>query len=278
MTPFQAVILGIIQGLTEFIPISSTAHLKVIPVLLGWKEPGAAFTAVIQIGTWVASVIYFWGDIVRLTKGFVLGIYQGKPFLTPESRLSWLIILATIPIVVAGLTLEKHIKGPLRSLYVVAFAAIGFALLLFLAELVMRRRAVGKGLYQVGIIESLAVGLAQMFALVPGASRSGVTITAGLFAGLSRETAARFSFLLSLPAVLGAGLYQLYKEREELLSGHEAIVNLSIATIVSGIVGYATIAILLAYLRRNTTMVFIVYRVALGLVLLGLLYRGVLKP
>ena len=279
MTPFEAVILGIIQGLTEFIPISSTAHLKVIPVLLGWKEPGAAFTAVIQIGTWVASVIYFWGDIVRLTRGFVLGLYQRKPLLTAESRLAWLIIVGTIPIVLAGLLLEKHIKGPLRSLYVIAFAAIGFAILLLAAEWFMRRRREpGKGLYQVDLVETLAVGLAQTLALIPGASRSGVTITAGLFAGLSRETAARFSFLLSLPAVLGAGLYQLYKERDTLLSGQEAVINLAIATVVSGVVGYASIAFLLGYLRRNTTMVFIVYRIALGLTLFALLYRGVLQP
>ena len=141
-----------------------------------------------------------------------------------------------------------------------------------------RRRAVGKGLYQIGLTETLVVGLAQMLALVPGSSRSGVTITAGLFAGLSRETAARFSFLLSLTTILGAGLYQLYKERDELLSSQSNVLNLSIATVVSGVVGYASIAILLAFLRRNTTMVFIVYRVALGLTLLALLYQGVLQP
>ena len=278
MTPFEAVVLGIIQGLTEFIPVSSSAHLKFIPMLLGWKEPGPAFTAVIQIGTWVASVIYFWGDIVRLSRAFFVDLCQGKPFRSPESRLAWFILVGTIPIVVAGLSFKKYIEGPWRSNYVIASSMIGLALLLLLAEWLTRRRAVGKGLYQIGLSETLVVGLAQMLALVPGSSRSGVTITAGLFAGLSRETAARFSFLLSLTAVLGAGLYQLYKERDELLSSQSNVLNLSIATVVSGIVGYASIAILLAFLRRNTTMVFIVYRIALGLTLLVLLYRGVLKP
>ena len=278
MTPFEAVILGIIQGLTEFIPVSSSAHLKLIPGLLGWEDPGSAFTAVIQIGTWVASVIYFWGDIVRLTRAFCSDLYRREPFRSVESRLAWFIIIGTIPIVIAGLSLKKYIEGPWRSNYVIASSMIGLALILLLAEWLTRRRRVGKGLYQIGLFETLVVGLAQTLALVPGSSRSGVTITAGLFAGLSRETAARFSFLLSLTAVLGAGLYQLYKERAELLEGEGAVLNLTIATLVSGIVGYASIAILLAFLRRNTTMVFIVYRIALGLTLLALLYKGVLQP
>jgi undecaprenyl-diphosphatase len=278
MTPVQAVILGIIQGLTEFLPISSTAHLKVIPDLLGWNDPGAAFTAVIQWGTWLASVIYFWNDIVRLTRGFFRGLAERRPFADPDSRLAWLIIAGTIPIVLAGLLLEKYIKGPWRSLYVIAGSAIVLAMLLALAEWWTRRTtAGGKDLAQVGWFESILVGLAQTIALIPGASRSGTTITGGLFAGLNRATAARFSFLLSLPAVFGAGLHQLWKERHELLASQDSITNLVIATVVAGIVGYLTIAWLLRFLRTHTTWVFIGYRLALGVALLVLLSLGMVK-
>jgi undecaprenyl-diphosphatase len=279
VTHLQAVVLGIIQGLTEFLPISSTAHLKVIPVLLGWDDPGAAFTAVIQWGTWVASVIYFRDEIRRLTVGFFEGIWDGRLLGTPESRLAWMIVAGTVPIVVFGLLLEKHIKGPLRSLYVIAAAAIGLAVILAAAEVRSRLEQTKgrlKGLGQVGWGDSLLVGFAQVLALIPGASRSGVTITGGLFAGLSRATAARFSFLLSLPAVFGAGVHQLWKERRELLSTQEGVVNLVIATVVSGVVGYAAIAFLLHYLKTHTTYLFILYRLALGAALLALLWGGVL--
>jgi undecaprenyl-diphosphatase len=279
MTTMQAIYLGIIQGLTEFLPISSTAHLRIIPALLGWPDPGAAFTAVIQWGTWVACVIYFRHDIVRLLLAFIAALRSGRPFATHDARLAWMIVVGTLPIVVFGLLLEKHIKGSFRSLYVIAGAAIGLALVMLLAEtLAARRRQEGTDLEGLSWGESLVVGFAQVLAIIPGASRSGVTITGGLFAGLTRATAARFSFLLSLPAVFGAGLHQLYKERAELLASEESVLHLVIATVVSGVVGYAAIAFLITYLRRHTMGVFIVYRLALGFLLLVLLAQGVLQP
>jgi undecaprenyl-diphosphatase len=277
MTAFEAAVLGVIQGLTEFLPISSTAHLRVIPALLGWKDPGSAFTAVIQWGTWVASVLYFRDDIVRLSRAFLAGLWSGRPLGTHDARLAWMIAVGTVPIVVFGLWLEPHIKGPFRSLYVIAAAAIGLAVVMLLAEWwAARRRGEGTDLERMGWGESLLVGFAQVLALVPGASRSGVTITGGLFAGLTRETAARFSFLLSLPAVFGAGLHQLVKYRRELVGSDEGLLNLVLATVVSGVVGYAAIAFLMNYLRRHTTGVFIGYRVALGVTLLVLVGMNVL--
>jgi undecaprenyl-diphosphatase len=278
MDHLQAIVLGIIQGLTEYLPISSTAHLRVIPALLGWNDPGAAFTAVIQWGTLLAAVIYFRRDITVIVRA-VLTDLRGRTFgSSPEARLGWVIAVGTIPIVVFGLAFQKYIKDDLRSLYVISAAAIGLALVLAVAEgLVRRRERAGwkaKGLREVGWAEGLVVGFAQVLAIIPGASRSGVTITGGLFAGLSRETAARFSFLLGLPAIFGAGLYELYKERHELLATESAVIDLVIATVVSGIVGYATIAWLLSYLKRHTTWVFIAYRVALGALLLFLLWKG----
>jgi undecaprenyl-diphosphatase len=282
MTTFEAVVLGIVQGLTEFLPISSSAHLRIVPELVGWEDAGAAFTAVIQWGTWVATVIYFRGDVVRLTRAFVQGLRTRRPFATHDARMAWMIAVATVPIVVFGLLLKKHIEGPFRSLYVISGSMIGLALVLVLAEvLAARRRRRGQpeiDLEHMGWDEALLVGFAQVFALVPGTSRSGVTITGGLFAGLDRPTAARFSFLLSLPAVFGAGLHQIIDQRHKLFATEAHAVNLIVATVVSGIVGYAAIAFLISYLRSHTTALFIVYRIALGVTLLVLLARGVLEP
>lgn len=276
MTPFQALVLGIVQGLTEFLPISSSAHLRIVPELLEWKDPGPAFTAVIQWGTFFACILYFRRDIARLTLAFFLGLWTRRPLATHEARLAWMIAVGTIPIVVSGLLLQKQIKETFRSMYVIAAAMIGLALLLWLAEWLSARRKSGTHLERLNWLQALVVGFAQALALVPGASRSGVTITGALFAGLTRETAARYSFLLSLPAVFGAGLHQLLKERHELLAGDEGAVSLILATVVSGVVGYASIAFLLHYLRTRTTAIFIVYRLALGILLLALLWRGVI--
>jgi undecaprenyl-diphosphatase len=280
MTTWQAVALGIIQGLTEFLPVSSTAHLRIIPALAGWDDPGAAFTAVIQWGTLVAVLLYFRHDIAALTVAWLDGLWRGRPLGTPDARLAWMIAAGTVPVVVFGLWLQKYIRHEFRSLYVIAAAMIVLALVLVVAEwLVVRRQRAGqpgKELGQVTWADALAIGLAQALALVPGTSRSGVTIAAGLFAGLTRATSARFSFLLSLPAVFGAGVHELYKARQELLATQESVVNLVIATVVSGVVGYAAIAFLLRYLRTHSTGVFIVYRLLLGGALLVLLARGVL--
>jgi undecaprenyl-diphosphatase len=282
MSLFQAIVLGIVQGLTEFLPVSSTAHLLIVPRLLGWGDPGAAFSAVIQIGTLVAVLGYFWTELWRIGRATLMGLATGRPLATYEARLGWMIAVATVPIVVVGLLFQDAIETTLRSLYVISASMIGLAILLSLAELYVRREvARGKALKQldhVGWLDALVVGCAQAVALVPGSSRSGVTITGGLFCGLSREAAARFSFLCSLPSIFAAGVYELYKERDALLGSQDDAINLLAATIAAGVVGYWSIGFLLRILRTRTTLVFIVYRWIVGLALLGLLSAGVLKP
>jgi undecaprenyl-diphosphatase len=282
MTTLQAIIIGIIQGLTEFLPISSTAHIRIVPELLGWEDPGAAFTAVIQWGTLVAAILYFWQDIVSLTRAFLTETFSGKFCQSHEAKLAWMIILGTLPIVVLGLTFKKHIETSLRSLYVISASMVLLAVVLLLAEWLVQWRErwkyKQKSFADLSWWDTLTVGFAQAVALIPGASRSGVTITGGLFVGMKRETAARYSFLLSLPAVFGAGVLELYKERHELLASGAAAWSLVVATVVSGIVGYATIAFLLNYLKRHTTYLFIIYRVALGGLLFALLLTGRVQP
>jgi undecaprenyl-diphosphatase len=281
MTSLQAIVIGIIQGLTEFLPISSTAHIRVVPALLGWDDPGAAFTAVIQWGTLVAAVVYFFPDIVRLTRAVLSEMRDRKFCQSHDAKMAYMIALGTVPVVALGLSFRKHIETSLRSLYVISAAAIVLALVLMAAEGVHRWREKTlrkqKDLASLDWWDAVLVGFAQALALIPGASRSGVTITGGLFLGMTRETAARFSFLLSLPAVFGAGVLELYKERHELLASQGDIINLVIATVVSGLIGYATIAFLLEYLKRHSTYLFIIYRLALGATLLLLLFTGLLK-
>jgi len=264
MTLWQAIVLGVVQGLTEYLPVSSTAHLYLVPQLLGWGKPSTAFVAVIQLGTLVAILVYFWRDIIGITRGTFRG----------ETAMGWMIAAGTVPVVVLGLAFKKSIETTLTGLTVIAAAMIGMAIVLAVAEWLTKRRPVVRGMAQVGWRDAIVVGFAQSVALIPGSSRSGCTITGGLFCGLSRETAARFSFLLSVPAVCAAGLYELYKERHELLATPEHIHYLVAATVVAGIVGYASIAFLLGYLKKHTTWVFIVYRIVLGVVLLALLAAG----
>lgn len=281
MNLLQAIILGIIQGLTEFLPISSTAHLRIVPALLGWDDPGAAFTAVIQIGTLVAVLVYFARDIQKITGAMLKGIASGKPFGSRDAWLGWMIGVGTIPIVVCGLLFKDAIETTLRSLYVISASMIVLALILMLAEMLNKareRRGVKlKSSAELTWWEILVVGLAQAVALIPGSSRSGTTISGGLLMGMSREEAARFSFLLSLPSVFAAGIYELIKEREALLASDVGLVNVIVSTVVSAIVGYASIAFLLGYLKRHSTYLFIVYRIVVGVLLLGLLGAGVLS-
>jgi len=278
---FEAIVLGIVQGLTEFLPISSSAHLRIVPALCGWEDPGAAFTAVIQIGTLVAVLAYFRRDIARIGVAWVRGITAGKPLEELDSRLGWMMIVATVPIVVCGLAFKDAIETTLRSLYVVSAALIALALVLAAAEVFMKRQQKAhrepRHLTEITWRDAIVMGLAQAMALVPGSSRSGVTITAGLFSGLSRETAARFSFLLSLPSVLAAGVYQLYSEREALLGNQDDVIAIVVATLAALVSGYASIAFLLYYLKTRTTYVFVVYRIALGLLILYWLSTGVLS-
>ncbi len=278
----QALILGIVQGLTEFLPISSTAHLRIVPALLGWPDPGAAFTAVVQIGTLAAVAAYFREDIARIGKAWWTLLVALRPVASLDARMVLMRIVATVPSVVCGLAFQDEIETQFRSLYVVAGALIGLAVVLLGAEaLVRHRRRAGiasKQLEDVTWRDAVATGLAQALALVPGTSRSGVTITACLFQGLSREAAARFSFLLSLPAVAAAGLYQLVKAHKVLLSTPDDAMALGVCTVASGIVGYGSIAFLLRYLKTHSTFVFIAYR--LGVVGLSVVCRarGTLEP
>jgi undecaprenyl-diphosphatase len=278
----QAVILGIVQGLTEFLPISSTAHLRIVPALFGWDDPGAAFTAVVQIGTLAAVMAYFRNDIGRIASAWTLGIVRGSPIETLEARLGWMMILATLPIVVCGVAFQHLIENELRSLYVIAAAMIGLAVVLAGAEWLMRsRQRAGipqKQLEDVTWGDAAITGLAQALALVPGSSRSGTTITACLFRGLARDTAARFSFLLSLPAISAAGMYELVKARGVLLQTSNDAWALAVCTVVSGIVGYGSIAFLLRYLKTHSTFVFVIYRLIVGGLILFWLWRGTLAP
>lgn len=282
MDILQAVILGIIQGLTEFLPISSTGHLRIIPALLGWNDPGAAFTAVIQFGTLVAVLFYFRKDIVAITSAVIRGILMKKLFHNRDAQMGWMIGAGTVPIVFFGLLLKKQIETSFRSLYVISASLILLAVILMVAEAYTKRKtAKGEKLKTVDDLswkEVIAVGFWQCVALIPGSSRSGTTITGGLFAGMNRETAARFSFLLSLPSVFAAGVLEMVKERELLLSTDIGFVNLAVSTIVSGVVGYASIAFLLNYLKNHTTYLFIIYRIVVGFGLLYLLQTGILSP
>jgi len=282
MSLWQAIMYGLIQGLTEFLPISSAAHLRIVAALLGWSDPGTAFTAVIQLAIVVTLLLYFWHDLVKIAAAMLQGIQSGQWFESHDARLGWMIVVGTLPIVVLGLAFKKHIETGWRSLYVIAAAEIGLALALIIAEALERSRTRGgaklKEMDGINWTDAIIVGLAQCLALIPGASRSGSTITGGLFVGFTRETAARYSFLLSLPSFLGAGLLEFLHHRHELLATQGAGLNLVVATVVAIFVGYAAVAFLMNYLKRHTTWLFIIYRLALGTALLGLLTAGKLAP
>ncbi|MBR9976939.1 MAG: undecaprenyl-diphosphatase UppP [Bacteroidetes bacterium] len=272
MSIFEAIVLGIVQGLTEFIPISSTAHLRIIPAFFGWDDPGAAFTAVSQIGTLIAVFIYFRKDISILSMAFTRSLVVMRPFATPESRMAWWILFGTIPIGVLGLLFKDLIETEFRSLTVIAISLIVLALLLGVAEWAGKRK---RSASELNFLDVQLIGIAQAFALIPGGSRSGTTIMAGLFLNLKREDAARFSFLLGIPAITLSGLYQLYQLRSELLG--DLGIALVINVVVSGIVGFLSIAFLLRYLRSHSTALFIVYRIALGIVILILISNYVIQ-
>lgn len=284
MSILEAIILGLIQGLTEFLPVSSTAHLTLAGKWMNLVDPQhpdqwTAFIAVIQLGTLIAVVMYFWNQIIRIVIGFAaanLARFTGRRATASHkeySALGWLIIIGTIPVAVVGLLFRHQIEGALtKDLRVIAGSLIGLAILLTIAELVGTQR---RDMRNLRISDALIVGAAQVFALIPGSSRSGTTITGGLFAGLKRESAARFSFLLSIPAIAASGLLELPKALNSIDTGWTAI---AVATLVSGISGYLSIAFLLRYLQRHTTYVFVAYRIALGLVLIWLVVSGRVLP
>ena len=287
MTILQAIFLGLVQGITEFIPVSSTAHLvfaaRVIDLYGGadktlQAEQTTATIAVIQLGTLLAVLIYFAPDIVNILRAFIadhLALLRGKnepgqPKLSKDAWLGWLVIIGSLPVGTIGLVLKKQIEGPFtKNLWVIATMMIGVGLLLLIAELVGKR---DHGMDHLRVSDALAVGFSQVLALIPGSSRSGSTIMGGLFAGLTRETAARFSFLLSIPAIAASGLLELKEAVTKLPAGSYG--SLAVATVVSGVVGYASIWFLLRYLRTHSTGVFIVYRVIVGIAILLALSMG----
>jgi undecaprenyl-diphosphatase len=273
MNLFEAVVLGIIQGLTEFLPISSTAHLRIIPAFVGWEDPGAAFTAVTQIGTLIAVFAYFRKDILLLSQAFIRSVISLRPYESQESRMAWWILFGTLPIGILGLLFKSLIETEFRSLTVIAVALIVLALLLAIAEKTGKRN---RSIEKMKFLDTQLIGLAQALALIPGASRSGTTITAGLFLNIEREDAARFSFLLSIPAITLSGLYQLYKLRDTLAG--EPGIALLVAVVVSCIVGYLTIGSLLRYLRSHSTWIFIIYRIALGVGILVMISLEFVQP
>ncbi|MBD3410229.1 MAG: undecaprenyl-diphosphatase UppP [Ignavibacteriales bacterium] len=280
MSILEAIILGIVQGLTEFLPISSTGHLTVVGQLMGLisdrkPEEWTAFIAVIQLGTLGSAVVYFWRDIVEIVgEWFSQNLMERRPIKEQSggAKSGWLIVVGSVPVAVVGLLFKDAIEGALtKSLYVVAGSLIALAIVLAIAEKTARFH---KKIEDLTFIDTLIIGTAQAFALIPGSSRSGTTITGGLFVGLNREAAARFSFLLSVPAVLASGALQFYQSLDYLDA--DGWTTLVVATVVSGASGYAAIDFLIKFLRKNTTFLFIYYRIAAGAAILALLAAGVI--
>jgi undecaprenyl-diphosphatase len=272
MTWYEAIILGIVQGLTEFLPISSTAHLRIIPALLGWHDPGAAFTAVTQLGTIAAVIIYFFKDIIRIATAWLRSLFNPKLRGELDARMGWYVILGTLPVSILGLVFENQIDTVARDLRLIAGTLIVLGLILLIAD---QRGTSTKKLGNLTFFDAMMFGFAQALALIPGVSRSGATITAGLFMGYDRASAARYSFLLSIPAVLASGLFKL----KDISAGDGPSIALTaLATVLAFISGYASIAWLLRYVSTKSFFPFVVYRVILGVLVAFLLFAGVLHP
>ena len=282
MSWFEAIVLGVVQGLTEFLPISSTGHLRIIPAFAGWSDPGAAFTAIIQLGTTVAVLIYFREDLWRVARAWLASLRSSDRFrpTSGDARMGWYLIMATIPIAIFGVIFKDQIETGARDLYLIGIALIVFAFAMLAADRLTPKdrdeRSIRRG-------DALFIGFAQALALVPGVSRSGATISAGLLRGFNRETAARFSFLLSLPAIVLAALFEmrgvvsgsdpLETKAGESISAGEVVVSCFFAFLV----GYASIAFLLRYLTRHGLGVFVVYRLVLGTAVLALAASGAIS-
>jgi undecaprenyl-diphosphatase len=270
----EAAFLGLVQGLTEFLPVSSSAHLRIIgPLLPSGGDPGAAFTAITQIGTEAAVLLYFRSDLARIGRSWWTSVLSAGRRTDADARMGWLILIGTLPIAILGLVFKDAIETSLRNLYITAAMLIGFALILAAADRFGARR---RSLHQLTWRDGLLFGFAQALALIPGVSRSGGTITAGLIMGYTREAAARYSFLLAIPAVLASGFYQLLRSWEHgspIAPGPTAL-----ATVVAFGVGYGVIVVFLKLVSTRTYMPFVIYRIVLGLVVFGLLSVGVLTP
>ena len=274
MSALEAIVLGLVQGLTEFLPISSSAHVRIVPALFGWEDPGAAFTAVIQIGTVAAVLLYFRAELWLITRKLLVSLRDRTLWRTPDhdARLGWYIVLGTIPISVIGLAFKDTIENEVRSLELISTVMILFSLVLWQADRTGRQE---REVEQVNSRDGLVIGFAQALALIPGVSRSGATISFGLFQGLTRSAAARYSFLLSVPAVVLSGLFEMRHIGDT--GATAGAVPTAIATIVAFVVGYATIAWLLRYVRNHDFTIFVVYRVAIGVIILALAVSGAIS-
>lgn len=267
MTIWDSIILGIVEGLTEFLPVSSTGHLTIVSKMLGLKidDPSiTGFTAVIQIGAIAAVVLYFWKDIRRIAIAWVRGIAKPEHRGEFDHRMGWYVIVGSMPIVIVGFLARDLISGPLRSLWWVAGALIGWSFFMVAAE---RLGTKARPLTRITLLDAIVMGVVQCLALIPGVSRSGATISAGLFCGLERVAATRIAFLLGIPALVGAGIYEL----KDALNGDVGVVPLIVGTVVSFVVAYASVAWLLRFVAKHSIEVFAFYRVLLGLVLIILL-------
>ncbi|MFJ4671153.1 undecaprenyl-diphosphate phosphatase [Kitasatospora purpeofusca] len=274
MSWFHAAVLGLIQGLTEFLPVSSSAHLRVFSALLGWDDPGAAFTAVTQLGTESAVLIYFRKDITAIVSAWIRSLWTPELRRDPNARMGWFVIVGTLPIAVLGKVFQTTIETQLRDLRIIGATLIVFGLVLAAAD---RSRAVrsARRIDSLTFPHALVYGAAQSLALIPGVSRSGGTISAGLFLGYSREAAARYSFLLAIPAVLASGVLELFKIGEGPAPAWGPTV---LATLIAFAVGYAAIAWFLKYISHHSFLPFVVYRILLGGLIIGLVTAGVLAP
>jgi len=269
MPLYQAIALAVVQGLTEFLPVSSTAHLALFPWLVGWPDPGLTFDVALHAGTLVAVLLYFWHTWWELvTAGFGLSSASDPKF-QQNRRLFWYLVIATLPAALAGYKFERAAEEQFRTPLIMGTALIGVALLMWAAEVVSKRE---EGMGQVTLSDSLIVGIAQALAVIPGISRSGITMAAGLFRRMTRETTARFSFLLSTPIIAGAALKKGAEIRHEGLPP-EMRLPFVVGIVVSGLVGYAVIGWLIRYLEHRTFRVFIIYRIVLGIVVLGLAWK-----
>jgi undecaprenyl-diphosphatase len=274
VSTLESIVLGIVQGLTEFLPVSSTAHLRIVPAFVGWDDPGAAFTAVTQLGTTAAVLLYFREDLIRIALAWLRSLRDRSARRELDARMGWYIVLGTIPIGIFGVLFKDQIESGARDLYLIGTALIVLGLVLLAAEEVGKK---DRSIEQIEARDGLVMGFAQALALVPGVSRSGATITGGLFLGLDRTAAARFSFLLSVPAVVLSGLLEL----GSILTGdegqHVSTGRLALATLLAFITGYAAIAWMLRYLTTHSTILFVVYRVVLGTLVLVLAGAGAIK-
>jgi undecaprenyl-diphosphatase len=267
---FQAIVLGIVQGLTEFLPVSSSGHLRIVPAFLGWEDPGTAFTAVVQIGTMLAVLLYFRKDLWSIATGWLAGLGDRDKRKTLDYRMGWYIVLGSIPIAVFGLLFKDQIENEARNLYLIGSTLIVLGILLLVADKLGRHeRHVG----DITIRDGIIIGFAQALALIPGVSRSGATLTAGMALGFDRASAARYSFLLSVPAVVMSGLFELRKIGD----GSLPIGGTIVGTIAAFIVGYASIAWMLKWLAGHTVAIFTGYRVILGIGVIVLASAGAIS-